>query len=158
MQERSGCCSGANDALRNLRGKGKGKNIPAFIFIPTNPPFLPVFFTPPSLLFLSWFGKLGFWWSILGFAKFLPDLKFFPYFSPCVVSLLDSCSFPKLQWQLWGVGGDGWIWESRGGAAGAPFIPLVNHGNVALERWIGVRPGSSFPGFIGQGAEGAPAV
>lgn len=27
---------------------------------------------------------------------------------------------------------------------------------MALECWIGVRPGSSFPGFIGQGAEGAP--
>lgn len=35
------------------------------------------------------------------------------------------------------------------------FIPLVNHGNVALDGGIGVTPRSSFLGFIGQGAEGA---
>lgn len=97
---------------------------------------------------LPGFGKLGILWSISGSAKFLPDLKvFFPIFFSI---LSHSWAFRTSQSSS---GSSGVLEVMDGsGRAGAeplelqsPFIPLVNHGNVAPECWIGVTLGSSFP-------------
>lgn len=129
----SGCCFGANDAPRNLGGKGKGRNIPAFIFIPTNPPFLPGFSAPPSLLLLSqgssqvW--EVGFSWSISGFAKFLPDFEVFFCFPP-------SCLTPGLS-HFQSAGGSSGVLEVMDGSgrAGAEPLELQSSVHSACKSW-----------------------
>lgn len=133
------------------RRQREGQKYPSFGFHPHK--FLPGVFTPPSLLLLSqgafqvW--EVGFFlWSISGFAQFLPDFKgFFPIFFPI---LPHSRTFAASQSSS-GSSGVLEVMDGSGRAGVEPlqlwvlFIPPVNHGNVAPERWIGVMPGSSFP-------------
>lgn len=121
--------AGAADAPEQMMlretsaGTGRAKISQLLFLSPQIPPFFRGFlFLLPSCSFpreLPGFGKLHFSWSISGFAPFLPGFKVFFSFLPRLVSLLGFRSFPKLQRQLPGAGGDGWIRECRGGSAGA---------------------------------------
>lgn len=104
------------------RRQREGQKYPSFGFHPHK--FLPGVFTPPSLLLFSQ-GAFQVW-EVGFFCGASQDLlnsflilRGFSLFFSRLASLPDFCSFPKLQWQLRGVGGDGWIWESWGGASGA---------------------------------------
>lgn len=121
--------AGAADALEQMMlretsaGTGRAKISQLLFLSPQIPPFFQGFYSSfPLAPFPGSFLDLG---SCIfhGASQDLPHsflvLRFFFPFLPRLVSLLDFCSFPKLQRQLPGAGGDGWIRECRGGSAGA---------------------------------------